>query len=161
VRGFMEKLSLLVLLLVLIAGCGKPGCEADPEMVFIPAGEFIMGNNAGNDAEKPERKVFLDAFCIDKYEVTNAQYKKCVDAGVCNPPARPSSPAAFSTMAIQSLTTTLLFGSLGTMRRPIANGEANGCRLRRNGRRQRGGRTDGYGLGEIASRMEAKRICAM
>ena len=60
-------------------------------MVFIPAGEFIMGDDEGDADEKPERKVFLDAFCIDKYEVTNSQYRECVDARACNPPSRPSS----------------------------------------------------------------------
>jgi len=96
-RSVMGKLGLLLLLLTLIAGC-KSTCteeKAGPDMVFIPAGEFIMGNDGGDD-EKPERKVFLDAFCIDKYEVTNAQYKECVDAGACNPPARPSSPSRLS-----------------------------------------------------------------
>ena len=92
-QSVMGKLCLLLLLQVLVAGCSKANCKADPDMVFIPAGEFIMGNNLGDDAEKPERKVFLDAFCIDKYEVTNAQYKECVDAGACNPPARQSSPS--------------------------------------------------------------------
>jgi formylglycine-generating enzyme required for sulfatase activity len=97
-KGVMGKLGLLLLLL-LIAGCSKPGCKegkAEPDMVFVPAGEFIMGNNMGDDAEKPERTVFLDAFCIDKYEVTNAQYKACVDAGACSPPSRPSSPSRLS-----------------------------------------------------------------
>jgi len=93
-RGVMGKLCLLLLLLALIAGCSKPACTAEgDDMVLIPAGEFIMGNDAGDDDEKPERTVYLDAFCIDKYEVTNAQYKECVDAGACNPPARQSSPS--------------------------------------------------------------------
>jgi formylglycine-generating enzyme required for sulfatase activity len=56
-------------------------------MVYVPAGEFIMGSAASDgvaqDDEKPQHKVYLDAFWIDKTEVTNAQYKKCVAAGVC------------------------------------------------------------------------------
>ena len=51
-------------------------------MVLIPAGEFQMGSNdsdAEND-EKPMHTVYVDAFYIDKYEVTNAQYKKFIDA---------------------------------------------------------------------------------
>jgi formylglycine-generating enzyme required for sulfatase activity len=96
----MGKLGLLLLIPVLIAGCSsKPVCkegQVEPGMVFIPAGEFIMGDDSGGDDEKPERNVFLDAFCMDKYEVTNAQYKECVDAGACNPPARSSSATRLS-----------------------------------------------------------------
>ncbi len=44
------------------------------EMVLIPAGSFIMGNNKGFKNEKPSHIVYLDAFYIDKYEVTNKLY---------------------------------------------------------------------------------------
>ena len=49
-------------------------------MVLIPAGEFQMGSNDGTDAEKPVHTVYVDAFYMDTYEVTNAQYKQFVDA---------------------------------------------------------------------------------
>jgi len=51
-------------------------------MVLIPAGEFIMGSpeGEGNDNEHPQHTVFLDAFYIDKYEVTNAQYEQFMQA---------------------------------------------------------------------------------
>jgi len=42
-------------------------------MVYIPAGEFLMGSNE-YDNEKPPHKVYLDAYYIDKYEVTNEQF---------------------------------------------------------------------------------------
>ncbi len=54
--------------------------DPEPDMVFIPAGEFQMGSNGGYTDEKPSHSVYLDAFYMDKYEVTNAQYKKFVDA---------------------------------------------------------------------------------
>ena len=58
-------------------------------MVYVPAGEFWMGSyDRDPDAyedEKPRHKVYVDAFWIDRTEVTNAQYKKCVDAGACSP----------------------------------------------------------------------------
>ncbi len=48
-------------------------------MVLIPAGEFQMGSNDYDD-EKPVHTVYLDAFYMDVYEVTNAQYKKFMRA---------------------------------------------------------------------------------
>ena len=59
-----------------------------PDMALIPAGEFTMGDNtrynwtfmlAYNIYDGPERVVYLDAYYIDKYEVTNEQYKKFVE----------------------------------------------------------------------------------
>ena len=50
------------------------------EMVLIPAGEFTMGYE-GKNAYKytiPAHKVYVDAFYIDKYEVTNAQYRQFI-----------------------------------------------------------------------------------
>jgi formylglycine-generating enzyme required for sulfatase activity len=54
------------------------------EMVNIPAGSFMMGSDNGEDNEKPVHKVTLDAFWMDKYEVTNEKYYvfvKCTDHG--------------------------------------------------------------------------------
>ena len=48
---------------------GKDGAE----MALIPAGEFEMGSN-DYDSEKPIHKVYLDAFYMDKYQVTNEKY---------------------------------------------------------------------------------------
>ena len=52
------------------------------EMVLIPAGEFQMGSDdsEADDDEKPVHTVYVDAFYINKYEVTNAQFKAFVDA---------------------------------------------------------------------------------
>ena len=54
--------------------------ESSNKMVLIPAGEFQMGSDSGESDEEPVHPVYLNAFYIDKYEVTNAQYKKFVDA---------------------------------------------------------------------------------
>ena len=43
-------------------------------MVLIPAGEFQMGSGDGYGDESPVHTVYLDAFYIDTYEVTNTQY---------------------------------------------------------------------------------------
>ena len=55
----------------------KIGRDGAP-MALIPAGEFQMGSSDGDD-EKPVHTVYLDAFYMDVYEVTNAQYKKFID----------------------------------------------------------------------------------
>ena len=56
------------------------------EMVLVPEGEFTMGSDDGDDDEQPVHQIFLDAYFIDKYEVTNVLYKVCVEAGVCDQP---------------------------------------------------------------------------
>jgi serine/threonine-protein kinase len=76
----------------------------DPaEEILIPAGTFQMGCDSSNPAENgcneyswqtdelPLHTVNLDAYYIDKYEVTNARYKACVDAGGCTAPQRSDS----------------------------------------------------------------------
>lgn len=67
------------------------------EMVLIPAGEFQMGTNPSQlvqwakewssdtsaswfEREAPRHKVYLDSFYMDRYEVTNALYRKFMDA---------------------------------------------------------------------------------
>lgn len=70
-----------------------PGTKGGP-MVLIPTGEFMMGCNEAVDnqcqkekEEKPYHRVYLDAYYIDKYEVTVAEYEKCANAGKCSAPA--------------------------------------------------------------------------
>ena len=50
--------------------------EVPPGMVLIPAGEFLFGLNEGAPDESPQRKINLDAYYIDKLEVTNQQFAK-------------------------------------------------------------------------------------
>lgn len=64
------------------------------EMVLIPAGEFRMGgaDNEARSNEQPVHSVYVDAFYMDKYLVTNAQYKVFVDA---NPQRKDLIPEAY------------------------------------------------------------------
>lgn len=55
------------------------------KMVFIPAGTFLMGRAESDifakDHEKPQRTVFLSAFWMDVFPVTNARFKRFIDDG--------------------------------------------------------------------------------
>ena len=55
-------------------------------MVLVPEGDFVMGSDNGDEDERPVHTVYLDEFYIDKYEVTNSDYRVCVVDGVCKPP---------------------------------------------------------------------------
>ena len=39
-----------------------------------------MGSNNGRSDERPQRSVYLDAFEIDRFEVSNAQYRRFLQA---------------------------------------------------------------------------------
>jgi formylglycine-generating enzyme required for sulfatase activity len=58
-------------------------------MVLVPAGEFVMGDDNAHDNERPAHRVALPAFYIDKFEVTNEQYKKFCDETGHNFPTNP------------------------------------------------------------------------
>jgi formylglycine-generating enzyme required for sulfatase activity len=47
-------------------------------MVQVPEGEFIMGSGLGEPDEGPERKVALRSFYIDRFEVTQGEYRRFV-----------------------------------------------------------------------------------
>jgi len=75
-------------------------------MVYVPAGNFTMGSTVAQvqsflaecpecqpdwmSEEEPQHTVWLDAFWIDRTEVTNAQYQKCVAGGACRVADMPS-----------------------------------------------------------------------
>ena len=58
----------------------------EQDVVRIPTGSLIMGSADGDSDERPLRRVWIDAFVMDRYEVTVAQYGRCVAAGVCREP---------------------------------------------------------------------------
>ena len=60
------------------------------DMVTIPAGPFVRGTEGGGFDERPQRTIYLDAFAIDRYEVTNYQYQQCVVATGHRKPGLPS-----------------------------------------------------------------------
>jgi len=61
---------------------GKDGAP----MVLVPAGEFPMGSEQGDDDEQPVHRVYLDSFYLDTFEVTNGRFAKFVAAIQSEPP---------------------------------------------------------------------------
>src|ERR1700689_2382773 len=55
---------------------------APPGMVWVPGGEFTMGTDAdlGWPDEKPAHRVRVDGFWMDETDVTNAQFRRFVEA---------------------------------------------------------------------------------
>ncbi len=81
-------LANIVICCLLASSCALHKCavpaSVPEDMVLVPAGEFIMGNNNdfydNDNDEMPRHVVNLPSFYINKYPVTNYQYKKFVDA---------------------------------------------------------------------------------
>ncbi len=68
----MKKIFFTFFMFIFFTGLSHSG-DNFSNMVLIPDGEFIMGIG------KTEKKIPLDAFYIDKYEVSNTDYKKFLD----------------------------------------------------------------------------------
>jgi len=94
-RNFILSFLPIMVLMVICVACSDSPVEEDnqdeeapdlekivKDMVLIPAGEFLMGStdDKGLSNEHPQHRVHLDAYYIDQYEVTNAQFKEFVDA---------------------------------------------------------------------------------
>jgi formylglycine-generating enzyme required for sulfatase activity len=59
------------------AGPGEPPA---PDMVWVPEGEFLMGSDDHYPEEAPAHRVAVDGFWIDRHPVTNADFRRFVDA---------------------------------------------------------------------------------
>ena len=73
-----------VALRVRIAAGQVLGDLGDPrlgEMVTVPAGPFIMGNDQGPADQKPQHKCLLPTYQFGKYPVTNSEFRRFVEAG--------------------------------------------------------------------------------
>jgi formylglycine-generating enzyme required for sulfatase activity len=61
------------------------------EWADIPTRVFIMGSSPGTaDAhldEFPQHQVYLTAYQINRYLITNKQYLQCVQLGICGKPS--------------------------------------------------------------------------
>jgi formylglycine-generating enzyme required for sulfatase activity len=66
---------------------------AAPELMSIPAGPFLMGTDGGNENERPEREVQVEAYAIGVCPVTQAEYALFVEATGWRPPGVWELPA--------------------------------------------------------------------
>jgi formylglycine-generating enzyme required for sulfatase activity len=57
----------------------SPTVQVPAGMIFIADGEFLMGSNDGDEFERPQHKVRIKNFFIDKHEVTCEQYLKFIE----------------------------------------------------------------------------------
>jgi sulfatase modifying factor 1 len=88
-KRYSSLLAVALACTVLGSGVWKSeAAEAPPvvtdgygDFVYVPAGEFLMGDNFGDgeSRERPVHAVELDAFYIGKYEVTNGDWRKFRD----------------------------------------------------------------------------------
>lgn len=69
-------------LALLVVGLAEPA-RSEPEMLTIAGGEVALGRDDGDPDERPVQPVTLAGFAIDRYEVTQAEYARCVAAGAC------------------------------------------------------------------------------
>ncbi len=86
IKSWLLFVGLLVLVVVTAIVMTKPKKDysiplkssAPPilnPMIVIPAGEFVMGSDEGGPNEQPVRRVFLDAYEISQFEITQFQYE--------------------------------------------------------------------------------------
>ncbi len=81
------RLLFLLCIAACIASCDQAPKAADLAKVsppngmkWIPGGEFQMGSNEGQPNEQPVHKVRVKSFWMDETEVTNAEFRKFVEA---------------------------------------------------------------------------------
>jgi formylglycine-generating enzyme required for sulfatase activity len=68
---------------------GRDGTETPidaPELVYLPSGTFLMGDERGGADEKPVHPVRLDAFAIGRTPVTWGDYRRFCEATDTHPP---------------------------------------------------------------------------
>jgi formylglycine-generating enzyme required for sulfatase activity len=82
-----ERCAAALVSVLLCAAAPNPSREDAPaDVLLVPAGPFTMGaDRGGEEDEHPAHEVTLPAFWLDKTEVTNEAYERCVEAKVCRP----------------------------------------------------------------------------
>lgn len=71
----------------------QPAYDPNPRLVTIPAGQFLMGSDNGQDNERPIHRVWVDIFQLAAHQVTNADYAIFLRSGSKLPPPFFHDPA--------------------------------------------------------------------
>lgn len=117
IGGAAALLSVAILVAVAVSKSGGPTTPKDPKgpipnahaqappgMVYIARGEFLMGNNAGDEYEKPVHKVAVGPFYMDVNEVTCEEYLKFLTATLRHNPSNWTSRTCQPNAARQPVT---------------------------------------------------------
>jgi formylglycine-generating enzyme required for sulfatase activity len=105
-RHYFFLFSLAIFLAVSFS---KAEADSIPEMAFFPEGEFQMGSpeEEGKSNEHPRHKVYLDAFYLDKYEVTFKDFEKYLEK---NPKQHPTITGWYDRKARPDMVNKPVFG---------------------------------------------------
>jgi formylglycine-generating enzyme required for sulfatase activity len=81
-RSFLGHMGLLAIVFLIegIAQTGRTGANDADEMMRIPGGSFLMGRDDGAADERPQHRIDLPEFFIDRLPVTNSQFARFLDA---------------------------------------------------------------------------------
>jgi len=79
----MRTLFAIAIGILLLAACqpAASDVETPPGMAAVPAGWFWMGQDEGPRSNRPQHRVYLDGYFIDRTEVTRAEFAEFIAAG--------------------------------------------------------------------------------
>lgn len=79
----MRTLFAITLGILILAACqpAAPSGDSPPGMAAVPAGWFWMGQDDGPRSNRPQHRVYLDGYFIDRMEVTQAEFADFIAAG--------------------------------------------------------------------------------
>lgn len=73
-------------------GCAPNDTPLETDDVSVPAGAYTLGQQDGSELNASPRTVYLSPFALDAREVSNREYRRCVNAGACRAPMRTDLP---------------------------------------------------------------------
>ena len=82
----------------------RPAASSHADMVWIPGGQFLMGSNSHYPEEAPAHRVAVGGFWMDRTTVTNAEFRRFVEAtGYATLAERPANAADYPGASAEAL----------------------------------------------------------